>query len=236
MIIGIISAMDSEHEELARRLSGAEHISLQHLDIVRGTLGGNTLLLLRSGIAKVNAAMAVTLLIDHLRPDCVISTGVAGGIDQSVAIADVVASRRVAHHDVWCGTGNEIGQVQGLETFFESDSRLLEKALELNLQPDAPCKVHEGDILTGEQFISECDQLLRIKSTFPSGKAVDMESASLAQVCHILGVPFISFRIISDLPGSTEDNFKMYVNFWKTIAERSFDITWRFLMNLDTKL
>lgn len=235
MRIGVISALESEHKELACRIEGVKTTRIGHLEVIEGELSGNTLYLLTCGIAKVNAAIGATILIETFHPDCIVSTGVAGGIDTSVRIADVVASRRVAHHDVWCGEGNLIGQVQGLPLFYESDERLLKKALALNT-PDCACRVHEGDILTGEQFISNQEQLLKIKSQFPGGKAVDMESAALAQTCHLLKVPFISFRIVSDLPGSTEDNFKDYIDFFKTLAQRSFDITWRFLQSLSTIL
>ena len=69
---------------------------------------------------------------------------------------------------------------------------------------------------------------------FP-GLAVDMESASIAQVCYLYQIPFISFRIISDTPGA-DKHFEQYQNFWGEMADRSFHVTETFLKALPNKL
>ena len=83
--------------------------------------------------------------------------------------------------DVWCGEGNAYGQVQGFPTFFRGDDTLYNCALSL----DTETPIHGGLICTGDKFITDRTELNAIKQNFPEGLAVDMESAAIAQVCHI---------------------------------------------------
>ena len=232
MRLGIISAMDSEHRQLAERLQAKREVNEGGFHYVEGTLGDNHLILTQCGIGKVNAAIGTAELIRRYRPDCIISTGVAGGIDASLQVTDVVVSNRMVYHDVWCGEGNEHGQVQGLPLFFEGYAPLLGHALSLNEKGGLESRIHAGLICTGDQFISDRQQLAAIKSHFPEGLACDMESAAIAQTCYLYGTPMLSFRIISDTPGAEEDNFKQYLDFWGTVAERSFHTTWAFLSTI----
>ena len=225
MKIGIITAMSSEYDLLAAQLNEKKNVEFAPFSYIEGRINDHEVVLMQSGIGKVNAAVGATELIRHFVPDCIISTGVAGGIDCSVRVMDVVASQRLAYHDVWCGDGNEYGQVQGLPLFFEGNQTLLQTALSLN----SPIKIHAGLICTGDQFISERQQLDRIKERFEQGLAVDMESASIAQVCYLYGVPFLSFRIISDSPAQSDENATQYQNFWGEMADRSFRVTEMFL-------
>ena len=112
MTIGVISAMDSEHRQLAERLQEKKVADYGNLHYVEGMLGSNRVILTQCGIGKVNAAVGATELIRRFAPDCIVSTGVAGGIDACLKVTDVVASDSLAYHDVWCGDGNEYGQVQ----------------------------------------------------------------------------------------------------------------------------
>ena len=232
MKLGIISAMDSEHRQLAERLQEKKEICDGGFKYVEGTLGANQVVLTQCGIGKVNAAIGTAELIRRYQPDCIISTGVAGGIDTCLNVTDVVVSSQVVYHDVWCGDGNEHGQVQGRPLYFEGYAPLVEHAVALNQLPEVESKIHAGLICTGDQFISDQAQLATIKQHFPQGLACDMESAAIAQTCHLYGVNFISFRIISDTPGAHEDNFNQYLDFWGTMAERSFRTTWAFLTSI----
>ena len=87
----------------------------------------------------------------------------------------------------------------------------------------------------GDKFITERGELDAIKAEFPEGLAVDMESAAIAQVCHLYRVPFISFRIISDTPGA-DAHWQQYENFWETMADRSFGVVRTFLESLPSSL
>ena len=231
-MIGIISAMGSEHEQLAARLEEKHEMCRGRMTFVTGRIGRNEVVLAQSGIGKVNAALGAAALIEHFQPTALISTGVAGGIDRVLQVTDVVASTSLVYHDVWCGDGNAYGQIQGLPLYFEADQRLLAAALQLTASGTLQSYVHGGLICTGDQFISNRQELEVIKGRFPEALAVDMESAALAQTCYLSGVPFISFRIISDTPGAHEENFAQYLDFWKTMADRSFQTTWSYLNEL----
>ena len=231
MTIGVISAMDSEHRQLAERLQEKKVADYGHLHYVEGLLGGNHVILTQCGIGKVNAAVGATELIRRFAPDCIISTGVAGGIDSCLNVMDVVVSSRIVYHDVWCGEGNAYGQIQGLPLYFTGNETLYQCAISL----DTETAIHGGLICSGDKFITDRQELETIKANFPEGLAVDMESASIAQVCHLYEVPFISFRIISDTPGA-EKHLEQYKNFWGEMADRSFHVTEAFLKALPNKL
>jgi adenosylhomocysteine nucleosidase len=234
MKIGIITAMSMEHEQVVRLLNEKKEYTGGPFSFTVGQAGGNTLVLMQCGIGKVNAAAGAVELISRFQPDCIISTGVAGGIDACLKVMDVVASSHIVYHDVWCGEGNEYGQVQGLPTFFTGNEALLQCARSLTPEAEG-MTIHSGLICSGDKFITDRAELDYIKGRFPQGLAVDMESGAIAQVCHLYQVPFISFRIISDTPGSDE-HWQQYTNFWGTIAERSFGITHQFLHALPKEL
>ena len=231
MKIGIITAMSSEQKQLANQLENKTEHREGPFSYTKGTIRRNDVILTQCGIGKVNAAAGTVEMIRNFRPDCIISTGVAGGIDSCLNVMDVVASRQIVYHDVWCGEGNAYGQVQGLPTFFEGNETLFQCALSL----DTETPIHGGLICTGDKFITDRNELNEIKKNFPEGLAVDMESAAIAQVCHIYNVPFISFRIISDTPGA-DKHFEQYLNFWAEMADRSFHVTETFLKSLPNKL
>ncbi len=232
MKIGIITAMSSEREQLAQQLTDPVKMEIAPFTYTEGRAGENTIILMQSGIGKVNAAVGTTEMILNFQPDCIISTGVAGGIDPVLQVMDVVASSRIVYHDVWCGDGNEYGQVQGMPASFEDNKTLCKTAMGL----DSETKIHCGLICTGDKFITARGELDQIKAKFPDGLAVDMESAAIAQVCHIYDVPFISFRIISDSPAQGEGNARQYENFWAEMADRSFRVTEQFLHALPHKI
>lgn len=227
MKLGILTAMTSEHDQLAALLDNRSSQKCGLFEYTTGNIGDKEIVLRQCGIGKVNSALGAAELIKAFAPDCIISTGVAGGIDTSLNVMDVVVSQQIVYHDVWCGMGCEYGQIQGMPTYFDGDSNLCNKAMALNGKQ--PTKIHAGLICTGDQFITNRDELNKIKSHFPNGLAVDMESASIAHTCHIYNTPFVSFRIISDTPGATDDHTAQWENFWVEIADRSFGVTRAFL-------
>ena len=230
MKIGVISAMESEHNRLVACLDGKQEVYKGAWQYMLGRLGNNEAVLARCGIGKVNAAVGAAELLRQFAPDCVVSTGVAGGIDTSLQVMDVVAGASVVYHDVWCGEGNAYGQVQGLPAVFDADPVLLAHALSMDKAGEGN-RVYGGLICTGDRFITDRPSLNAIKSHFPQGLAVDMESAAIAQTCYLYGVPFLSFRIISDTPG-VENHWQQYTDFWGAMADRSFQITQAFLATL----
>ena len=166
-------------------------------------------------------------MIHQHKPDVIISSGCAGGNGDDINVQDVVVSSQLTYHDVYCGTAidntTQYGQVQGLPARYEADPVLLEKALKTGAKP--------GLIVTGDWFVDSKEKMREIISHFPEAKAVDMESAAIAQACYIYKVPFISFRVISDIPLRDTDA-SMYHDFWNTIAENSFQVTKAFIESL----
>lgn len=232
MRIGVISAMDMEHEQLTGLLEDKVEKTDNGFRFTEGRIGKNTFILTQCGIGKVNAAVGATELIRACKPDCIISTGVAGGIDTCLRVMDVVVSSRIVYHDVWCGDGNAYGQIQGLPLYFEGNAKLLKHASQLEQQIT---NIHAGLICSGDKFITDRKELDTIKNNFPEGLAVDMESGAIAHVCHLFKIPFISFRIISDTPGA-ENHFEQYLNFWGEMADRSFKVTHAFLSSLPNQI
>ena len=223
--------MSSEYGQLASLLEDARECERGGMTYLTGKLAANDIILRQCGIGKVNAAIGAAELIRSFEPDAMVSTGVAGGIDCCLGVMDVVVSSSVVYHDVWCGMGCEYGQVQGLPAVFVADEAMCRAAQSLNDDADNKTRIYAGLICTGDQFITDRSELDKIKGNFPAGLAVDMESAAIAQTCHIYGVPFVSFRIISDTPG-VDKHIEQYENFWGEMADRSFGVTRRFLMRL----
>lgn len=231
MKIGIIAAMSAERKQLSRLLDGVHEKQVGLFRYVEGTLGENILYIMECGIGKVNAAVGACEFITRIQPDVIVSTGVAGGIDEGVSVMDVVAASEVVYHDVWCGMGNAYGQIQGLPPRFTCDERLVRVAASLL----SPVPIHVGLICSGDKFVTAISELEGIKAEFPEGLAVDMESGAIAQVCHLYHVPFISFRVISDTPGAKE-HWDQYENFWESLADHSFGVVKSFLESLPVVL
>ena len=228
MKIGIIIAMDKEFRRISELLDGLDVELDGGRKFVTGTLGENELVLHQCGIGKVNAAIGASEMIRRYNPDLLVSTGCAGGGRTNMEVMDIVASTELAYHDVYCGEamGKTVyGQVQGMPARYSSPSDLVEKAK--SVSP----RVHAGLIVTGDWFVDSKEKMREIVSHFPEAAAVDMESAAIAQTCHIYGIPFISFRVISDIP-LKDTNAAMYHDFWNTVADHSFETTKEFLLKL----
>ncbi len=228
MKIGIIIAMDKEFRRISELLDGLKTEEDGGRTFVTGSLGNNELVLHQCGIGKVNAAVGVSELIRRYNPNLVVSTGCAGGGCTDIEVMDVVVSTELAYHDVYCGEaiGKTVyGQVQGMPARYKSPSDIVEIAK--SVSP----RVHSGLIVTGDWFVDSREKMREIVGHFPEAAAVDMESAAIAQTCHIYGIPFISFRVISDIP-LKDTNAAMYHDFWSTVGETSFQTTRDFLLRI----
>lgn len=216
MKIGIIVAMDKELRQL-QQLFNDKNIRVE-----------------KCGIGKVNAALGAQRMINEFHPDVIISSGCAGGNGDDISIQDVVVSAELAYHDVYCGTAIDdttvYGQVQGMPVRFKGDEELLRVAQQFSTQ-NSLFKIHQGLIVTGDWFVDSKEKMREIIGHFPEAKAVDMESAAIAQTCYINKVRFISFRVISDMPLKDTDA-SQYHDFWNTIAENSFQVTKAFVESL----
>ncbi len=218
MKIGIIVAMDKELRQLQALFTDGR------------------VLVQKCGIGKVNAALGAQRMINEFHPDVIISSGCAGGNGDDVNIQDVVVSSELCYHDVYCGTAIDnstvYGQVQGLPARYQADPRLLSKATNAQLSTlDSQLKIIPGLIVTGDWFVDSKEKMREIIGHFPEAKAVDMESCAIAQTCYLNNVPFISFRVISDIPLRDTDA-SQYHNFWDTVADHSFQVTKTFVESL----
>ena len=217
MKIGIIVAMDKELRQL------------------QSLFTDGSVVVQKCGIGKVNAALGAQRMINEFRPDAIISSGCAGGNGDDVNVQDIVVSTQLAYHDVYCGTAvdgsTQYGQVQGLPARFDADPYLLRKSDELKVKSGQTLAIHQGLIVTGDWFVDSREKMREIIGHFPEAKAVDMESCAIAQTCYINKVPFISFRVISDVP-LRDTNASQYHNFWETIADNSFQMTRTFVESL----
>mgnify|MGYP002620362686 CR=1 FL=1 len=232
MKIGIIVAMEKEFTQLKSLLEEqhAEQHNGKHF--ILGQLGHHELVMMQCGIGKVNAAVGAVEMIDHYHPELVISTGVAGGADVTMNITEVVVSTECVYHDCYCGSECERGQLLGLPPTFKSPQDLVLLALSMNdMEHMNIPKIHAGQIVTGDWFVDSQDKMRSILSDFPHAKAVDMESCAIAHTCHLYSTPFISFRIISDIP-LKDDKAAQYFDFWARMAEGSFNVTRHFLQQI----
>ena len=198
----------------------------------QGNISGNDIVLSRCGIGKVNAALGAKSMIDNHKPQCIISTGLAGGIDPQMRVRDVLAATQAVYHDVDCGAGLGcvLGQVQGLPARYDADKHLIDTALAVPLASSDMLKT--GLICTGDQFITDRERQNAIKRNFPDGMACDMESAAIAQTCHLYGVPFMSLRVISDTPGNTDNHQQQWEDFLTSLCDESFRFVKSFLEQL----
>ena len=214
MKIGIIVAMDKELKQLQEVFRNSD------------------VLVQKCGIGKVNAALGAQRMINEFHPDCIISSGCAGGNGDDINVQDIIVSKELCYHDVYCGKAIDdstvYGQVQGLPARYQADPELLRKALSLQT---SDIMLHQGLIVTGDWFVDSKEKMREIIGHFPEAKAVDMESCAIAQTCYINKVPFISFRVISDIPLRDTDA-SQYHNFWDTVAEHSFQTTRAFVESL----
>ena len=212
MKIAIIAAMSKELALLLPLIKDGSTVKANGMTFHTGNIGSHEVIATECGIGKVNAAIGTLTLIECFHPDIVINTGVAGGTGSGASILDVVIADRVAYHDVWCGPGTIAGQAAGCPSTFDCPL------------PDEIFKdmdIKRGLVASGDIFISRAEEVKNIRSLYPDAMAVDMESAAIAHVCYLKGVPFVCIRVISDTPGSA-DNIAQYENFWTDAPAHTF--------------
>lgn len=198
-MIGIIGAMHEEIIELKGLMENIEEINLASFTYFKGKLEGKNVVLVESGIGKVNSAVCTTLLLQEFNVEKLIFTGVAGGIGDQINVGDIVISTDLVQHDVDVSAfGLNLGVIPRMKnSFFLADAELRALAKESALKVFDPSRVREGRILSGDQFINGLNKINWLRDTF-QGEACEMEGASVAHVCELFGVPFVILRAISD--------------------------------------
>ncbi|MGI2326515.1 5'-methylthioadenosine/S-adenosylhomocysteine nucleosidase [Planococcus sp. YIM B11945] len=233
MKIGVIGAMEEEVECLRSSLENAATEEIANSEFTTGTYKGQEVVLLKSGIGKVNAALSTTILLQHFKPDVVINTGSAGGFDENLEVGAIVISDEVRHHDVDVTIfGYEMGQVPQMPAAFHSDQALIDVAVkaveEIGEHPYAV-----GLIATGDSFMNDPERVETVRAHFPAMKASEMEAAAVAQVCHQFDVPFVVIRALSDIAGK-ESNVS-FDEFLPVAAKHSTQIVHRVIEELSKK-
>ncbi|GAA4886205.1 5'-methylthioadenosine/S-adenosylhomocysteine nucleosidase [Ferrimonas pelagia] len=198
MKIGIIGAMEQEVSLLRSQINNLQIDTIGGIEFYQGQIGDTLVVLTRSGIGKVTAAIATSVLIERFAPDAIINTGSAGGFAKELAIGDVVISSEVRHHDVdVTAFGYEMGQLPGQPAAFRPEAKLV-AAAHAAIEKVGEVKAIEGLICTGDAFIADPARTQQMLSHFPAMAACEMEAAAIAQTCHQFGTPFVVIRAISD--------------------------------------
>ena len=217
---GIIGAIEIEVEQLKKDMEISRTVKKARMEFFEGTLKGKQVVVVRSGIGKVNAAVCTQILVDDFQADCVINTGIAGSLNADINIGDVVISTDVVHHDMDAvNFGYPLGQIPQMDVFsFQADEKLAEKARKVCEKVNPEIKVFRGRIVSGDQFIADKAVKKRIEQTF-HGFCTEMEGAAIAQAAYLNRIPFVIIRAISD---KADDSATMdYPTFEKKAVEHS---------------
>ncbi len=198
-VIGIIGAMDEEVAALKEKMQIDGVFQRASMEFYKGTLQGKPVVVVRSGIGKVNAGLCTQILIDLFDVKKVINTGIAGSLDARIDIGDIVISTEAVQHDMDATQfGYPLGQIPRMETFgFPADERMVQTAKEACEKVNPEVKVFTGRVVTGDQFIASREAKERIKESF-GGLCTEMEGAAIAQAAWLNKVPFVIIRAISD--------------------------------------
>ncbi len=213
MKIAIIGAMEEEVAVLRENIEESESVVIANTEYTSGKMFGADVILLKSGIGKVNAAMGTAVLLEKFKPDCVINTGSAGGYNPDLNVGDIVISTEVKHHDVdVTAFGYEYGQVPKLPAGFMADEKLVELAAGIASGIEG-VQTGKGLIVTGDVFMSDPVRADFVRGQFPELQAVEMEAAAIAQVAYQFGVPFVVTRALSDIAGKESDvSFEQFLD------------------------
>ena len=197
--IGIIGAMEQEVAKIKEKLQDVTITSRARMDFYEGTLEGKKVVVVRSGIGKVNAGMCTQILAVVFGVEAVINTGIGGSLNNDVNIGDIVLSTDVLQHDMDAiGLGYKKGQIPQMDEFsFPADEKLRKLAAKVCKEVNPEISVFEGRICSGDQFISDKGVIDAILSEF-GGFAVEMEGAAIGQAAYLNGIPFLVVRAISD--------------------------------------
>ena len=215
-IIGIIGAMPSELADIRNTLKDAEIKRISGFDFYINEVSGKKVINACCGIAKVNAALCAQVLIDNFRPDAVINAGIAGGMDSSIKVCDIVVSNEVLPHDLDLHFLKDYPPYCGI---FKADEKLIETAV--NTCTKQGVKSFVGRIVSGEAFITDTAVKNGIKEKFDPF-AVDMESAAVGHCAYLNEVPFVSVRCISD--NADDEGAMSFDEFEKIAANRVADV------------
>ena len=198
-MIGIIGAMEEEVELLKEKMTDTVIVEKAGMKFVKGNLKGQTAVVVRSGIGKVNAGICTQILADEFQVEAVINTGIAGSLKAEINIGDIVLSTDTMQHDVDAREfGYPLGQIPRMETLtFLADEKLRKLAKEVCEEVNPDIQVFEGRVVSGDQFVASSEVKDELIREF-AGSCTEMEGAAIAQAAYLNHVPFVVLRAISD--------------------------------------
>ncbi|PID51575.1 MAG: 5'-methylthioadenosine/S-adenosylhomocysteine nucleosidase [Pasteurellales bacterium] len=221
MKIGIIGAMAQEVEILKNVMLDLKTTQIAGCTIFEGKIANKEVALLQSGIGKVAAGMGTALFLQLTKPDYVINTGSAGGLDKNLSVGDIVISTEARYHDVdVTAFGYEFGQLPANPAGFQADKEL--STLAFNLTQELGENAVSGLICSGDLFVNSGEIIEQIRKNFPQVAAVEMEATAIAQVCHAFKIPFVVVRAISDV--ADKESHLSFDEFLPLAAEKSSKI------------
>ncbi|WP_067837171.1 5'-methylthioadenosine/S-adenosylhomocysteine nucleosidase [Amphibacillus sediminis] len=230
MTIGIIGAMDQEISMLKNNMEIESEITIANCTFIKGTLNHKAVVLLKSGIGKVNAALATTILHERYKPAYVINTGSAGGLATDLNVGDIVIGSEVIHHDVDVTAFDyQYGQVPGMPVTYQADQVLIQQ-VEKVLETFASIASKQGLIATGDSFMSDPNRVNAVRKLIPEVMAVEMEAAAIAQVCYQYEVPFVTIRALSDIAG--KESHLSFDQFLDLAAKHAAELIIKVIENL----
>lgn len=198
-MIGIIGAMEDEVAELKKSMEIEEIVETASLSFCKGRMSGKEVVVVRSGIGKVNAAVCTQILADRFGADVIINTGIAGSLDAGIDIGDIVISTDAVEHDMDASIfGDPIGQIPRMDTFsFPADERLVKLAKEVNEKANPDIHTWTGRIVSGDQFVSSSEKKEELIRLF-GAKCTEMEGAAIAHAAYLNHISCVIIRAISD--------------------------------------
>ena len=226
--IGIIFAMKEELEETKKLFNEIQEHTIYDLIIYECKLDNAICFLVESGIGKVNAARSTQILIDNMNVDYVLNVGVAGSVSRNINKCDIVVGDKLVQHDFDITLFNhEKGFIPNVGTYIPCDKQLIDIAKTIEMDT----KVTVGVISSGDIFISNEQMGAKINNKF-NALCVEMEGASVAQVCYLCNVPFLVIRAISDSPYE-KDNHLTFEEFLKISSDMVSRFIKEFLEKID---
>ena len=198
-MLGIIGAMDVEVAKIKERLENVEVQTFGGMDFYKGNFEGKSVVVVRSGIGKVNAAVCAQILADRYQVSGIVNTGIAGSLMAKIDIGDIVLSTDALQHDMDATNfGYPAGQIPRMDVLsFPADPKLLALAKECCGRVNPEIHTYEGRVVSGDQFISDQKKKDWLIETF-HGYCTEMEGAAIAQAAYLNGIPFLIIRAISD--------------------------------------
>jgi adenosylhomocysteine nucleosidase len=195
MRVGIIAALKEEIDPLVQSMEDVETCKWGRHIIHQGKIGDCQVVAVSGGVGKIKAAACTQYLIDQFSMEALICTGVAGAVNPRLHTGDIVISRRAMQHDFDPGDPELLKKFR--KRWLEADSGLVKLALEAAKEMNLADHCRPGKVLTGDQAIVSAEKRRWLWETF-GADCVDMESAAVAQVCQMNGVPWVIVRAISD--------------------------------------